>query len=197
VTNVPVLPIFFKAHRARVRSLVMETCARKDARARTRRGRETPDSMSGFQKKPFFATPDANCFVPLPQYREALNALCDWARAGEGIALLTSPPGLGKTLLCHRLALELGDRVRTVFLANASFGTPRQLLQTVLFRLDRPYAHRDDHELLLEFWKALKSLDAENRMLLLIVDDAHELSEDVLREFRVMLSNPGIGNPAS
>lgn len=151
--------------------------------------------MSGFQKKPFFATPDANCFVPLPQYREALNALCDWARAGEGIALLTSPPGLGKTLLCHRLALELGDRVRTVFLANASFGTPRQLLQTVLFRLDRPYAHRDDHELLLEFWKALKSLDAENRMLLLIVDDAHELSEDVLREFRVMLSNPGIGNP--
>lgn len=145
-----------------------------------------PDSLFGLENDPFFSNPDPDYFVDLPTHREALNGLLDWAQSGGGIALLTAPPGLGKTLLCEYLARELAEEFVTLKLGDGNYSSPRELMQTLLFQLDLPYAGLEDHELRLELWNVVKELAGVGQSLLLIVDEAHELSEEMLRELKTL-----------
>ena len=58
----------------------------------------------GFTKRPFAALPDADCFVPLEGICQAFDGLFQAAAEGRGIGVLTAPAGLGKSLVCQRLA---------------------------------------------------------------------------------------------
>lgn len=139
-------------------------------------------------KRPFSATPDPTCFFAPAPIQEVLDELVLRAEGGQGIAILTAPAGTGKTLVCRRIAAELSAQWTTVFLPNASFPTRRALLQAILFELDQPYSGLEEQELRLAVFSALRDLSRSGRGTILIVDEAHLLSERLLEELRMIAS---------
>lgn len=144
------------------------------------------EAFFSLRARPFAATPDASCLFPAPPVQDVLDELMLRAASGEGIGVLSAPAGLGKTLLCRRLALELADQLTPVFLANANFATRRALLQAIHFELGQPYSGMDEQELRLSLISTLKEFIRAGRGLVLIVDEAHLLSDRLLEELRAL-----------
>ncbi len=153
------------------------------------------EEFFGLKRRLFSATPDASCFVPLEGPQAALDALAISCERGQGIGVLTGDAGLGKTLLGLRLAFELQPTFQTAFVNHSAFPTRRALLQAILFELHRPYIRLAEQELRLELASALKALRAEHQALVVILDEAHKLSEPLLDELRLMSMLADRGEP--
>ena len=152
------------------------------------------EEFFGLQRRPFSATPDATCFVPLEGAQGVLDALAVSCERGQGISVLTGETGVGKTLVGLRLAFELQPTFATAFLNHSAFPTRRALLQAILFELNRPYNRMAEQELRLELMAALKTLIPQQQALVVILDEAHRLSLPVLDEVRMltMLADNGV-----
>ncbi len=146
------------------------------------------------QKRPFAATPDSTCCFT-PGLEPALGELLQNARLGQGIGVLTGIPGIGKTLLCRRLIAELGHEFIVLFLGSASFSTRRALLQTILYELELPYNGLEEQELRLALQAFVKNLAEDGGAILLVVDEAHLLSERLLEEIRSLAILAEDGQP--
>lgn len=153
------------------------------------------ESFFGLRKRPFAALPDADCFVPLEGICQAFDALVRAASEGRGIGVLTAPAGLGKTLVCQRLARELSGNFRVALLPSGNFLTRRELLQAVLFELGHSFVRMGDQELRLTLTAALRAIRPSSCGLLLIVDEAHLLAARMLEELRALLSLGEGGEP--
>jgi len=140
------------------------------------------------QKHPFAATPDSTCFFAPDCVQEAVDELILRSESGQGIGLLMAPAGTGKTLVCRRIASELAGRFSPVFLANANVPTKRALLQSILYELGRRYSRMEEQELRLAVYRALKELALAGRGAVIIVDEAHLLSDRLLEELRLLAS---------
>ena len=153
------------------------------------------EEFFGLQRRPFSATPDANCFVPLEAHQGVLDALAVSCERGQGIGVLTGEAGLGKSLVGLRLAFELQPNFATVFLGHSAYATRRALLQAILYELNRPFDRKAEQELRLELASALKSLRSEKQGFVLIVDEAHRLSLPLLDEVRLLTLLAEGGDP--
>jgi type II secretory pathway predicted ATPase ExeA len=153
------------------------------------------ESFFGLRKRPFAALPDVDCFIPLEGICRASEGLLQAAAEGRGIGVLTAPAGLGKTLVCQRLARELSASFRVVLLPTGNFLTRRSLLQAILFELGHSYVRMGDQELRLALSATLQSIRPRQRGLVLIVDEAHLLAARMLEELRALLSFGEAGEP--
>ncbi len=146
----------------------------------------------GMDRRPFSATPDPGCFFGSAELQAVLEELTVCVERGQGIAILTAAAGIGKTLLCQRLAASLRERdgscsqFETVYLSNSNFPTRRSLLQAILFEMGDEYSRRDEPELRLDLRSRLLSLRPEREALVLIVDEAHLFSGELLEELRTL-----------
>ena len=147
------------------------------------------------KRRPFAATPDPRCFLSSHQMLAALDELVVCVEQGQGVAIATAPAGTGKTLLCERLRAELESNFEVVFLGHASFLTRRALLQTVLADLNHVYQRHDEQELRLELIPAIRRLSPRKQALVLICDEAHMLTEDLLEELRILSDLSDRGTP--
>jgi type II secretory pathway predicted ATPase ExeA len=153
------------------------------------------EAYFNLQKRPFSATPDAGCFFAPDTIQEILDQLVLRAEAGEGISVVTGAAGTGKTLLCRRVAADLSPRMTPIFLANANFPTRRALLQSILFELGRKYSGLEEQELRLAAFGMLRELALVGRGAVLIVDEAHLLSDRLLEELRLLACLSEEGRP--
>mgnify|MGYP003663813040 CR=1 FL=1 len=146
----------------------------------------------GMDRRPFSATPDPGCFFGSVELQAVLEELTVCVERGQGIAILTAAAGVGKTLLCQRLAANLRERESSrsqfecVYLSNSNFPTRRSLLQAILFEMGDEYSRRDEPELRLDLRSRLLSLRPEREALVLIVDEAHLFSDELLEELRTL-----------
>ena len=144
------------------------------------------ESHFGFSSRPFCPAPDSAFLVDVPTMTQARDAILFCIRGHRGIAIVTAPAGLGKTLLCRSLAEELGDDYRIVLLANANFSSSTAMLQAVLFELGHKYSRLTEQELRLKLTSALRTLKEDDKLVVLIVDEAHLLDERLLEELRTL-----------
>src|SRR5262249_5360613 len=114
---------------------------------------------------------------------------------GRGIGVLTAPAGLGKTLVCQRLARELSHRFSVAFLPSGNFLTRRALLQAVLFELGHSFVRMGDQELRLALSATPQAIRPSRQALVLIVDEAHLLAARMLEELRALLNLGEGGEP--
>ena len=142
------------------------------------------ETFYGLKRRPFSATPDPGCYVPVPALEASLAEIRSTVVAGQGIAVLTAPPGLGKTLACLRLISVLGDSFACVWLPTANYGTRRSLLQAILYELGRPYAQMAEQELRLQLISAARTQATRERAVVIVADEAHLLSPRLLEELR-------------
>lgn len=153
------------------------------------------DQFFALKRRPFSATPDPGCFFPSASARQALAQLQECARSAQGIGLLTAPAGMGKTLLCRRLAVSLSRDFTTVCVLHSNYATRRSLLQAILYELGVPYARMPEQELRLELATACRRACQATDGVVLIVDEAHLLSERLLEELRTLTNLAEKGRP--
>ena len=140
----------------------------------------------GLHRRPFPAVPDVSLYYPASPHEQALAPLIRAVHEDEGLMLLTGDPGMGKTLLGQVLLERLGDKVVSAFLPNTHFANRTALLQALLYDFGQPYD--DDREQILrlrvtEF--ALKNC-SEGKRTIVVLDEAHHLSADLLEELRLL-----------
>ncbi|MGQ0634581.1 MAG: ExeA family protein [Planctomycetaceae bacterium] len=153
------------------------------------------ESYFGLRTRPFSAIPDPSCWFAPPAVQNVLDELTLRAAAGEGIGVLAAAAGLGKSLLCRRLIAELAGQFTPVYLANANFATRRALLQAIRFELGRSFTGMDEQELRLELIATLKELADAGRALVLVVDEAHLISDRLLEELRALAGQVARSQP--
>jgi len=144
------------------------------------------ESFFGLTHRPFSAAPDASCFFACETTQHVLEELTKSVLGGQGIGIMTAPAGMGKTLLCKKLAETLEDSCQVVYLPNSNFPTRRSLLQSILYELGHPYCSLGEQELRLELTTAIRELPEEKELIALIVDEAHILSNRLLEELRTL-----------
>jgi general secretion pathway protein A len=140
-------------------------------------------------RNPFDLTPDPSCFVSTKRHNEALAALYYGVRWHKGFVVVTGEVGTGKTMLLRcllRLLRESKD-VAYAYVFNGRL-SPTEFLQYILSDFGLPASGKNKSELLLDLGQFLVSRGAKRLTTVLIVDEAHHLSDDILEEIR-LLSN--------
>jgi general secretion pathway protein A len=138
-------------------------------------------------RNPFDLTPDPVCFVPTERHNEALAALYHGVRQHKGFVVLTGEVGTGKTLLLRCLLglLKESKDIAYAYLFNGRL-SPTEFLQYILADFGLPVAGKSKYELLLDLGHFLASRGSMKMTTVLIVDEAHHLSAEILEEVRLM-----------
>lgn len=145
------------------------------------------EAFYGFKEKPFSMLPDPG-FLFLSKKHQAALTLLEYGLLNHvGFCVISGEAGAGKTTILRALLERTGGNVTVGLITNThqSFGG---LLDWVLssFDLHRPnLTHVEMHQVFMEF---LINEYAQGRTVLLIVDEAQNMSADALEELR-MLSN--------
>ncbi len=140
-------------------------------------------------RNPFELTPDPTCFVPTKRHNEALAALYYGVRRHKGFVVVTGEVGTGKTLLirCLLRLLKESKEVAYAYVFNSRL-TPAEFLQYILSDFGLAASGKNKSELLLELGQFLVGRGAKKQTTVLIIDEAHHLSAELLEEVR-LLSN--------
>jgi general secretion pathway protein A len=141
----------------------------------------------GLREKPFSLTPDPRFLFLSASHREALAHVLYGIDQGEGFIAVTGEVGTGKTTLCRTLIDRLGAETEVAYLFNPALD-PDELLSAVALEYDIPAVGLGRAELNDRLNCFLLDASASGRHVLLIVDEAQNLSTETLEQMR-LLSN--------
>lgn len=144
------------------------------------------EDFFGLHQRPFSLVPQADDFVGISPMQDALDSLVHCVTQSRGIAVMTSAPGLGKTMLCRRLARLLEENYRPIYLSAAGMETRLSLLQGILFELNMGYVGLSDQEARLKLFDASRRAGESRRKFLLIIDEAQGLTPRLFEEIRIL-----------
>ena len=141
----------------------------------------------GFKEKPFNATPDSKFFFPSSRHLEALNSIRYAIDERKGFVVITGEIGAGKTTVCRALLNKLGINVKAALVNNTHI-TARELITEILDEFDIEHKGGSKQKLLSLLNRFLINQLANGVNVVLIIDEAQNLTPNVLEEVR-MLSN--------
>ena len=142
----------------------------------------------GLIRQPFEMTPDPSFLYMGEAHKEGLATLVYGVRSGKGFVLLTGEVGTGKTTLLHALLSQLDAHTSSAFIFNPRLD-PIDFFQVLFVELGIETRCETKAEYLLELNKFLiHCLETGQPTPLLIIDEAQNLSAEMLEEIR-LLSN--------
>jgi len=136
-------------------------------------------------RNPFELTPDPAFLFPTKKHREALATIHYGVRRHRGLVVMTGEVGTGKTLLVRCLLKLLkcsNDSYAYIFNSRLS---PLEFLQYMGSNLGLKGADNKS-TLLLDLVDFLIARHEKRLTTVLLVDEAHDLSADVLEEIRIL-----------
>ena len=149
------------------------------------------EDFFGLSEKPFSIQPDPSFLYWGRGHRLAYAMLEYGVLNHAGISVITGEVGCGKTTLIHRLLDQLSDTHTVSLLSNIQQGRG-DLLSWVLMSFGQPFAGKTHVELFAQLQSFFIGEYAKGRRVVLIIDEAQNLSPDMLEELR-MLSNINAG----
>lgn len=143
----------------------------------------------GLTERPFTLLPDPSLIYWSPQHRRAFTVLQYGLLSRAPITLITGEIGAGKTTLVQAMLKEDNTSLTIGLISNAQGGRG-ELLQWILnaFGVDTRADGTDYVRLFQRFQDFLLTEYAEGRRVVLIIDEAQNLSIEGLEEVR-MLTN--------
>ncbi len=141
----------------------------------------------GLIRRPFEMTPDPSFLYLGEAHREGLAMLQYAVESRKGFVLLTGEVGTGKTTLLHSLLSQLDARTHSAFVFNPRL-KPIDFFKVIFdeFGIEEPC--RTKGEYLMALNRFLIERLERDEPTLLIVDEAQNLSAEMLEEIR-LLSN--------
>ncbi|MFH1215594.1 MAG: AAA family ATPase [Pseudomonadota bacterium] len=145
------------------------------------------EKFYGLSEKPFQIVPNPNFLYLSPKHQHALTYLEYGIREGMGFILLTGEIGTGKTTLVRHILNQLDKEVEVAVIFNTNV-TADQLLCLLLREFELTSESHDKTRNLELIYQFLIEKYSRRRRVLLVIDEAQNLSEEALEEVR-MLSN--------
>src|SRR5690625_1308525 len=143
----------------------------------------------GLQDKPFNLAPDPDYLYMSSRHRTGL-ALLEYGlmETAAGLTVISGEVGAGKTTLVRKLLRRIDYREMTVGLINNTGPFDGALMSYVVSAFQLAHEGKDDIALFRDFQKFLIDEYAQGRRVVLIVDEAQNLTASALEELR-MLTN--------
>lgn len=139
----------------------------------------------GLRERPFSLVPDPDFLYWSPYHRHAYAMLEYGILTRAPITLITGEVGAGKTTLLHHMLKSLEKDVHVGLISNAQGGRG-ELLRWVLLALNQPTSAEMTYvDLFARFQKFLIDEYAAGRRVILIFDEAQNLSRESLEELRM------------
>jgi general secretion pathway protein A len=140
----------------------------------------------GLRESPFNVNPDPRYLFLTRQIQESLAGLTYGIQNRKGFILLTGEVGTGKTTLLNRLLDWLhGQRVATAYIFNSRLDE-KQLFDFIMAEFEIPCESREKSQVLMHLNQWLLERYRSGETAVLIVDEAQNLSTDVLEEIRLL-----------
>lgn len=145
------------------------------------------ESYYNLREKPFGLLPDPSFIYWSREHSIAYTMLEYGVLNHAGFTVITGGIGCGKTTLIRYLLTQLEERVTVGLLSNTHL-KDGQLLRWVMMAFGQSFDQSNEMAVFAEFQKFLIDQYAQHRRVILIIDEAQNLSESTLEELR-MLSN--------
>jgi putative secretion ATPase (PEP-CTERM system associated) len=139
------------------------------------------------RERPFALSPDPDYLYPSRVHREALDYLRYGLESHAGFVVITGEIGSGKTTLLQTLLRGLDAQTTVGRIVNTML-EPRELLETIMIDFGLDPGGRSKPVMLKDLAQYLVDQRLAGRMILLVIDEAQNLSLAALEELR-MLSN--------
>jgi len=151
------------------------------------------EDFFGLREEPFRLTSDPRFFHLAEPHAAALTTLVEAVTRRKGLVLVTGPSGTGKTMVVHATLRILSDRAKTcqpistAFVFNPTL-TSEEFLEMTLAEFDIPCEATSKPARLAALHQMLLERHAHGGTSLLLVDEAHLLTDELLEEIQ-LLSN--------
>jgi len=140
----------------------------------------------GLRANPFSVSPDPHYLFLTRHMQEALDCLTYGIQSRKGFILLTGEVGTGKTTLINKLLELLHDQqLPTAFIFNSRLDVT-QFLNYMMQDFGIPCDAKTKSKVLIQFYNWLLDRYRAGETAVLIVDEAQNLSEELLEEIRMM-----------
>lgn len=140
----------------------------------------------GLRELPFNNTPDPRFFYSTPDHEEALASLIYAVQERKGFVLLTGEIGAGKTLVSRMMLRHFGTMIAFATI-NHAVEDGRDLLESICTEFElrvEPGTSRTNLVRLLHDF--LLSKFAQNHPVVLVLDEAQNLSSDSFEQLRMI-----------
>lgn len=146
------------------------------------------ESYFGLTEPPFSISPDPRYLYLTAGHREALAHLLYGVSGGGGFVLLTGEVGSGKTTVCRCLLQQLPEDVDVALVLNPKLG-PLEFLEAICDELKIEIY--GEHPITLKWlvdhlYNYLLAAHGKGRNTVLIVDEAQNLSPEVIEHLRLL-----------
>jgi type II secretory pathway predicted ATPase ExeA/septal ring-binding cell division protein DamX len=147
----------------------------------------------GLSINPFGISPRLDFLYRSGAFEESMAHLVYGLDNSEAIIVITGAIGTGKTMAIQSFLSRLGDRYVSALVTNTSVDG-KELLKLVLEDLDVSVPiGSDKSDLIISFKNFMLQTGAEGRRIVIVIDEAQNLSREVLEEIR-LLTNLGQGD---
>jgi MSHA biogenesis protein MshM len=143
----------------------------------------------GLRELPFSLTPNTQFFLNMASYHKAYNMLMVSLANAEGFIKIIGEVGTGKTMLCRKVLNTLEDDKEhyvTAFIPNPVL-SPKGLFlafaEELNIEIDQDVGH---HRLLKAITERLVEMSAQNKLVVLFIDEAHAMPEQTLEALRLL-----------
>ncbi len=140
----------------------------------------------GLTDSPFTLTPDPRFIVFTPSYNEVLASLYYGLENAKGLIVLTGEVGTGKTTALRWILRRLDSSVLAAYVFN-----PRLSIDEFYHHVTQMLGIKDwsnKSELLNTLGEVLAERHRRGLKTVIIIDEAHQLSDYVLEEIRLLLN---------
>jgi general secretion pathway protein A len=141
----------------------------------------------GLSEPPFNITPNPRFLFYSAKHREAFNHVLYGIRERKGFVQLTGEVGAGKTTICRAILDQLGDAYATALILNPVLDADG-LMKAIAMEFGLDVKGRDRLETVSALNAHLLSLVEQEKDAVLIIDEAQDLTDDLLEQVR-LLSN--------
>ena len=138
----------------------------------------------GLKELPFALTPDPRYIYFTPSHTEVMANLHYGIESGKGLIVVTGEVGTGKTTMLRWVMQRLDRTVLVAYIFNPRLSVPEFYQHlAALFNIQNWETKSD---LLIELGRVLESRHSRGLRTVLIIDEAHGLSADLLEEVRLL-----------